>query len=259
MASHAAMLLDPRAYRKQLQKNGNDPEISYAPDSHISAQNEAHDEPVFFFPSSSRCPSPPEDPEYLDPNDLLVDGTGQQNNGASPRGAPSTVAPAGTVSAAHHLLNPQRRQRSSKASPKPKSRLQAESVRSREESSARSSPRRPVRNEPVPEFEFTSAHSEDDNDWKRNSDHLDSDVEARPGSLIEDMYGVQKRGPQPYKKIKTENDEEAPKMAKTGPITVTGDTELGKYMKEDNGKPDYSSPATPSVVDLTIGEKNLRE
>ncbi|KAG2007765.1 hypothetical protein GB937_008264 [Aspergillus fischeri] len=260
MASHAAMLLDPKAYRKQLQKNGNDPEISYAsPDSHISAQNEVPDEPLFFFPSSSRCPSPPEDPEYLDPNDLLVDGTGQQNTSASPRSAPSTAAPAGTVSAAHQLLNPQRRQQSSKVSPKSKSRSQTESVRSRGESSASSSPHRPARNEPAPEIEFMSAQSEDDNDWKRNSDHLDSDVEARHASLIEDMYGVEKRVHQPYKKIKRENDEGAPKTVRNGPITITGDTQFGKYMKEDKGKSDYSSPATPSVVDLTIGEKEFYE
>ncbi|EAW14184.1 putative SNF2 family helicase/ATPase [Aspergillus clavatus NRRL 1] len=253
MASRAALLLDPRAYKKQLQKNGNDPDLSYAtPVSRNDTRPGSPHEPSHLFPSSSRCPSPPDDPVFLDPVDLLIGPAGTQNASTSPRGASSSVAPAGTVSAAHRLLNPQHRQPSSKRRSKSQSRFEPESAISEAQSSTDSSPRQVVTNEPALDVEFTSAHSDDDNDAKRSSDHLDSDVEARAGSLIEDMYGVEKRVHRPYKKIKTENDEEKSKTARTGAITRNGNTELGEYMKDDKGEPDYPSPATPNVVDLTL-------
>lgn len=186
MASNAAMLLDPRAHRKQLQNDG--------------SQDSGHSN--------------------------------------------SSAAPAGTASAAHRLLNPQRRQPSNKGSPKSRSRPQ--SVSSRGGNSARASPQRSDTREPDVDVVFTSAQ-EEISDGKRSSDHVD---EVRHGNLIEDMYGVERRLNQPYKKIKTEKD-----LAQSGKRAIfasTGTTGLGEWVKNGEEKSNSSTPITPNVVDLTI-------
>ncbi|KAK6826932.1 hypothetical protein RU639_004768 [Aspergillus parasiticus] len=186
MASNAAMLLDPRAHRKQLQNDGS------------------------------------------------------QNPGFSN----SSAAPAGTASAAHRLLNPQRRQPSNKGSPKSRSRPQSASSRGGD--SARASPQRSDTREPDVDVVFASAQ-EEISDGKRSSDHVD---EVRHGNLIEDMYGVERRLNQPYKKIKTEKD-----LAQSGKRAIfasTGTTGLGEWVKDGEEKSNSSTPITPNVVDLTI-------
>ncbi|KAE8372680.1 SNF2 family N-terminal domain-containing protein [Aspergillus bertholletiae] len=246
MASNAAMLLDPRAHRKQLQNEGNDPEPA-SPSSYNHCDiTVGADYEHFCFPSSSRdCPSPPQDPIFLNPIPAHTEGsffheTGSQNSGYS---TPS-AAPAGTTSAAHRLLNPQRRQSSNKGSPKSRSRPRP--VSSNGGDNANATPPRSDKNEPDVDVAFTSVQDEISNE-KRNSDYID---ELRHGNLIENMYGVERRVSQPYKKIKMEKD-----LAQNGKrviYTSAGATGLGEWAKDGDEKSNSSTPITPNVVDLTI-------
>ncbi|KNG86352.1 SNF2 family helicase/ATPase [Aspergillus nomiae NRRL 13137] len=246
MASNAAMLLDPRAHRRKLQSDGNDPEFaSLSSYSHSDAGLEAAYERLY-FPSTSRdCPSPPQDPIFMNPNlvdteSSFIHEAGSQNSGYSD----SSAAPAGTASAAHRLLNPQRLQSSNRGSPKSRSRPQ--SVSSRGGDSARASPQRSDTRGPDVDVVFTTAQ-EELSDGKRNSDHVD---EVRHGNLIENMYGVERRLNQPYKKIKTEKD--LAQSGKKAIFTSTGASGLGEWVKDGEEKSNSSTPITPNVVDLTI-------
>lgn len=105
--------------------------------------------------------------------------------------------------------------------------------------------------EPDMDIEFIGAQLEDDSDRKRGSESGDTNAGSSRGSLIEDMYGVERRENQPYKKLKTNHEEKAQplKGADFGP----GSSGLGDWMKEDNGKSPSFSVATPDIVDLTAG------
>ncbi|KAA8644155.1 hypothetical protein EYZ11_008489 [Aspergillus tanneri] len=251
MASHAAMLLDPRAYKKQLQNNGNDSENSdYSPHLDSDTILGPHDELFPFRPSSRHCPSPPEDPMFLDATDSLIDTIDRQDSSnLSPSPSPAAT-PAGTASAVHRFLSPQRRRQTS-VKEIPKSRFQLQSTESQSGDSTASSPQRSIRTDPGVDVEFTSARVDDSSDSKRNSDQLESEADVRHGSLIEDMYGVERRANLPYKKLKTDNGGKAG-FGQKGNFAAAGDSELGEWMKEDRSKPDASMPVTPDVVDLTL-------
>ncbi|KAF7593696.1 hypothetical protein BBP40_010988 [Aspergillus hancockii] len=165
--------------------------------------------------------------------------TGSQDSGTS-----TSAAPAGTASAAHRLLNPQRRQTSNKGSPKSRSRPQ--SISSRSGDSARSSPRRSDKLEPDVDVVFASAQ-DDSSDGKRTLGHID---DVHHTSLIEDMYGVERRASQPYKRVKMENDQG--QNGRKATFKPTGANGLGEWMKNGEEKSDSSIPVTPNVVDLTI-------
>ena len=92
---------------------------------------------------------------------------------------------------------------------------------------------------------------------KRGCDQLDADANMRHGNLIEDMYGVERRSNPPYKKIKAK-EEEQDGLVKKGNFAITGDSGIGKWMKEDQPTPDTSFPVTPDVVDLTLGKRVIR-
>ncbi|KAE8352535.1 SNF2 family N-terminal domain-containing protein [Aspergillus coremiiformis] len=185
MTSNAAMLLDPRAHRKQLQPDGSQNSVSLN----------------------------------------------------------SSVTPAGTASAAHRLLNPQRRQHSNKASPKSRSRPQ--SVSSRGGDSESLSPQWGDKRESDVDVVFTSP--QDTSDGKRNSDHVD---DVRHGNLIEDMYGVEQRVNPPYKRVKTEKD--LSQVGRKATFTSAGASGLGEWVKDSEEKSNSSTPVTPNIVDLTI-------
>lgn len=248
MASHAAMLLDPKAYKKQMKSNGNDPEYpagSPYPDS--DTRSDAQDA---FFPSSRRCPSPPEDPMSLDDTDSLIDTADRSESGKSSQSnTRSPVAPAGTPSTAQRFHSPQRR-RPPSVQPSPKSRSRLQSLESHT-NSATSSPQPSEKTEPELDFTFTSAQSDDEHDTKRGCDHLEPEANLRHGNLIENMYGVERRANPPYKKVKMKEEQDGP--LKKGNFTSAGDSGLGKWMKEDQSTPDTSLPVTPDVVDLTLG------
>ncbi|KAI9935014.1 hypothetical protein AWENTII_005436 [Aspergillus wentii] len=252
MASHAAMLLDPRAYRKRLQANGNDPEPPSAPSEESCSDTTSPgclDNPYTFFPSA-RSPSPPDDPIDSDTAGSLyslVHGTGQQDPGKSPRTAPSaTVASAPTTPVAHHYISPQHHQPSSNPSPTAIWNLESRGPRT-PSSGASSSSQHLVPLEPAVDVQFSSTLSDDGSDGKRSFEQLGADLGH--GSLIEDMYGVERRTVPVYKKAK--GPDEKPIPVKRGSFSVNGNTELGGYMKEDRGTSGYSSPATSNVVDLT--------
>lgn len=176
---------------------------------------------------------PPADPMLLDPTDaqglLLKDPGKQPANGSSPA---SPMAPAGTLAAARF------HQPTIRTSPNTASGISTPAVKS--ESSLT--------------VQFSTTHDEENESDTKRSHHEMSDEEDniyRP-NLIENIYGVEKRKKQPAKKIKTEHDvEDKPNMAKT-PVSIPGDSGLGKWMKENNLK-QTSVSTTPSVVDLTAG------
>lgn len=183
--------------------------------------------------SYSLVTSPPADPMLLDPTDsqgLLLEGLGKkQGNGSSPA---SPMAPTGTADAARFY------EPTIHTSPSVPSGISTPAVKS----------------EPSLAVQFSTTHDEDnESDTKRSHHEMsdDEDIIHRP-NLIEDIYGVEKRKNQPTKKIKTEHDvEEKPNMA-TAPVSISGDSGLGKWMKEEDVKPTPIS-TTPSVVDLTAG------
>lgn len=266
MASHAAMLLDPRAYRKQIQTNGNN-DPGYIPSSSSNLHGDAtfakdpDIDSTFFFPSRIHCPSPPEDPVYgystsdatgLQSVYLLGEGTtGQSDPGrqsSRSHATTSSIAPAGTVTATHQFLSPQRL---------PLSRTTAKSRSPRRDSSrsssvgnrAAKSPQHAVRLEPTVDVQFAApAEFENENNENRATD-------ARRGSLLEDMYGVERRENPPRKRIKTVDPlDEQQQQAKRRNFAMAGVTGLGEWMKEDQGESKQSSPAA-NIVDLTLGRK----
>lgn len=186
------------------------------------------------------------------------EGTAQQD-----ANSPSdTAAPAGTTSVARQLLSP-RAQQSSSSKAKPKSRSQSNSMSSGSSSHAVPSPRPEAQAKPDLEFEFASKESSNDieeaGDAKRSFEQIDDDNDDTAGgghrSLIENMYGVERRKDQPQKRVKTSKDqEEKAAVVKKGSFAVSGNSGLGEWMKEGKGKSDTPSTGTPDIVDLTIGK-----
>lgn len=254
MASNAHMLLNPRAYRKHLSKNGNDPEAllsSPEPSPVPCAGPEAQDEQTTsLYSSTRRSPTPPDDPEDFapEPEDSLLQGTGQQKTTANGqrRGAAPPMAPQGTSSVAHRLLSPQRPPSVTRASSRS---LYPSSAGS---TSGSTSPQSSSHFTPDLDVQFTSASGVDVNDGKRSGDsvELDDSIESRHGNLIENMYGVERRTGTPHKRVKTEH--ERTEGVKRPPIA--GNSGLGEYMREDDGETPSSTAITPDVVDLTLGE-----
>ncbi|KAJ5960973.1 Helicase C-terminal [Penicillium vulpinum] len=198
---------------------------SLGPSSIISSGN-------IFLPVTS----PLIDPMLLGPmhsQGSLLEGPGKQRgNGSSPA---SPMAPAGTAAATRF------HQPAIRASP---------SV-----ASGASTPA--MKSEPGLTVQFSSTHDEDnESDAKRSHREMSDDEGTiyRP-NLIENVYGVEKRKNQPTKKMKTEHDvEEKPNMT-TAPVSISGNSGLGKWMKEEDVK---STPisTTPEVVDLTADLMN---
>lgn len=99
--------------------------------------------------------------------------------------------------------------------------------------------------------QFSSVQDDgDDSEAKRSFYEMsDADDSARPGSLIEGMYGVERRRNHPTKKIKTADAMEVRPALDKHLVAISRDTGLGQWMKEGPAK-------TPSsdVVDLTSGK-----
>lgn len=251
MASNAAMLLDPRAYRKQLQSNGNDPDFpSEYSNSDENATSQVMPERVSPPAISTRSASSGDEDEDEDISDAEshtdshLQGTGRHDDDDS-RSDISSAAPAGTISAAHHLLDPRRRQRGANRGAKSSSR--SKSSRSSSVASAESS-ESIAESKPDIDVEFDSAQVENGNDSKRDFEQVEDESQGARRNLIEDIYGVERRENHPYKKMKVENGEKA-KSAKSAQFSA-GESGLGEYMKEE-GKPGTSSVVTPDLVDLT--------
>ncbi|KAL4920191.1 SNF2 family N-terminal domain-containing protein [Aspergillus aurantiobrunneus] len=249
MTSHAHMLLNPRAYKKQLQKNGNDPdtlpswpELSHDPCIGPEPQNELH---TSLFSSSRRSPTPPDDPDGFASAGSLNEGTGQQGANSPQRGGAPSIAPQGTT-VAHRLLSPQRPQSAHRASLSSLSQHHS----SAGSTSASASPQPLTQSTPDLDVQFTTTSGGDASDGKRSVDlvELDEGADLRHGNLIENMYGVERRTSTPYKRVKTDHQRNG--QMKREPIA--GNSGLGEYMKEDDSENPSSTAITPDVVDLTI-------
>jgi hypothetical protein len=187
-------------------------------------------------PIASPIPSPTPDPLLLNSSKSpgsLSDGTGEQRaNGSSPA---SPMAPPGTATTIP---------------------FHQPTVRTSSDVSGISTSA--LKSEPDLTVQFATTHDEDnESDTKRSYREISDDENAiRRPNLIEDVYGVEKRRHQATKKMKTEHGlEEQPNMTKP-PISISGDSGLGKWMKEEEGKSTPSSTA-PDVVDLTAGMSGL--
>jgi hypothetical protein len=101
--------------------------------------------------------------------------------------------------------------------------------------------------------QFTTALDEaNESDSKRSYHELSDEEDVRRPNLIEDVYGVEHRKNPPTKKVKTDGTDEKPSMANI-PIAISGDTGLGKFMKEGEGN-QTATPTASAVVDLTAGK-----
>ncbi|KAJ5905736.1 uncharacterized protein N7473_002652 [Penicillium subrubescens] len=223
MEPHAAMLLNPKGYRKQAPRNGNDLITSPLPTPDNQHPIAAVLDPIRTPPSpeESFSLSPTEDPESSEHTSLQSSGTAQQTHSRSPREPTSQIAPIappGTV--------PIMRSRPSQPS-----------------------------NEDLTVV-FTNTRDGEESDTKRNYQEISDGDDPRPRSrnLIENVYDVEQRrhGYQPAKKVKLDGAA-TPGSAAAKPVTA-GDNGLGQWMKEGESEPTSTSTSTPAasdVVDLT--------
>lgn len=107
------------------------------------------------------------------------------------------------------------------------------------------------------DVEFISTSVENGRDVKRDFGQVDNNTEGNHGSLIEDMYGVERRENLPYKKIKIDHGKERAQFAKGANFPGPGDGGLGGWMKDGQGKPDPSAVVTSNIVDLTAGMRDF--
>jgi len=171
--------------------------------------------------------------DYLSEHSNLSSlSTGATKNQPSQGFAPS-IAPPGTAMA--RTFDPEPRKPSSRTT------------------SATSSPApsngqtsNPIPNSDV-NVQFTTLQDDsNDSDAKRSHYELSEDEsDTRPRNMIENVYGVEQRTYQPAKKVKV--DDAQTKNSPT-PIAMTGDSDLGQWMKE--GSPTKTSSAQ-DIVDLT--------
>ena len=170
-------------------------------------------------------PMSTDEPESLG---LLLEGTGKQNGNLSIPVSP--MAPAGTANVSRFR------------GPTPRS--PATVISGISTPAPQASPNMTV--------QFTTTHDDDNESDAKRSYHEISDNEDSFDShnLISNVYGAETRKRQPVKKIKTASEQAS---AANTPVSVSGDSGLGKWMKEGEDKP--ASVSTGSdVVDLTEGK-----
>ncbi|KAJ5168480.1 uncharacterized protein N7482_004074 [Penicillium canariense] len=222
MESHAAMLLNPKGYRKQVQRNGNDLSKSPSP-----TPSRLHDLAIPVFPSET--PPAPEGSLKLSSTEVMESsecassqspGTGSNSTHLPRESAPQTsaIAPPGTVPI------------------------------------MRSQPKEPS-NEDLTVL-FTNARDGEESDAKRSYHEISDSDDTRPRSrnLIEGVYDVEQRKHQyqPTKKFKLDDADTKANMAKKS--ASSGDNGLGQWLKEVESKQTSTSNSTPAasdVVDLT--------
>lgn len=257
MASRAAMLLDPRAYKKQIEANGNDQEPhSFSHSCKSDMAGRACSEPPASY-SDFLAPDPHDDPASSHPEDhsgSLRQGLKQQDatraGGASP-----VAAPAGTFSTAHQLLNPRSQSTSSRTGPKSGSRSSSippqpaknDVLSAKDESQ----PRRDV------DVEFINGDfpNGEEGETKTKRPREDDSPGGGHVSLIENMYGVERREDQPQKRVKTAKEVEEKFLTRMkSQFEISGNGGLGDWMKEGKETPG----TTPDVVDLTSGKDDIR-
>lgn len=241
MASHAAMLLDPKGYRKRLQSNGNYPHSSFTLFASM-------DEPSTSTTQPEKAQSPEVAPDASLPEPMEMDssehsglpssGAGRSSSSRSPRPSAPPIAPPGTVPVVRSF---QPDLATDSATPSSQSTTATSTPALKEMTNSAS-------DLPV---QFTSANDESDtSDGKRSILEIsDSDDVARPRNLIEGVYDVEERKHQPTKRQKLENSDAKTAMAKK-PVAISGDSGLGQFMK-DGETSAMTTPDTSTVVDLT--------
>jgi hypothetical protein len=102
--------------------------------------------------------------------------------------------------------------------------------------------------------QFTTANNDDDDnesDAKRSHREISDDEDSFDRrNLISNVYGVEDRKRQPVKRIKTASEQAS---AANTPVTISGDSGIGRWMKEGEEKP-ASVSTVSDVVDLTAGK-----
>jgi hypothetical protein len=72
--------------------------------------------------------------------------------------------------------------------------------------------------------------------------------------MIESMYGVESRENQPQRRAKVKKDEQQDNTRSSkARFTISGETSLGNYMKEDLQK-EKAPVSRVETVDLTLGD-----
>jgi SNF2 family DNA or RNA helicase len=169
-------------------------------------------------------PMPTGEPESLG---LLLEYTGKQNGTRSIHGSP--MAPAGTATVAR-LRDPP----------------------SRAPSAVNSEASTPApQAAPSMAFQFTTPNDDESESDAKRSHHEISDDENKfdRRNLLSNVYGVEDRKRQ-LKKIKTASEQAS---GANTPISISGDSSIGKYMKEGEEK-QASASTVADVVDLTAGK-----
>jgi SNF2 family DNA or RNA helicase len=241
MESQAAMLLDPKAYRKRLQSNGNHPASPLLPKDSPDLNLQPSDQmPQALDGDPASTPHRSVDLHSTGQCDLLATGASQQNMNRSPLSSAQQIAPPGTVPVIRSYKT-ESRNPSMTTTP------------------ATSSPARSIAPKADLDLavQFTSVNDEGNESDAKRSYHDISDVDdARPWNLIEGVYDVeQRRQQQPLvKKQKLEAEASNTAFAKR-PVAMSGDSGLGQFMKDGEAKPNpLAAPA--DVVDLTASVSN---
>ncbi|KAJ5627128.1 hypothetical protein N7528_004555 [Penicillium herquei] len=211
MASQAAMLLDPKGFKKQMKKNGtsslSESQDALQGDSEVVVNTMRGENPSSLSLDSAAS-SPAPDP---------VDSTESSHLLCLHAALPSTqpAAPAATSPTVHFSTTIPR-----KLSP------------SHADMTSSLAPADAPRPDDHVSVQFTDS---------KRSYHETHDVEdtARPRNFIEDIYDVEQRRQQPTKKIKIQ---ETPTGSDSQRANIPGDSELGRFVKEDQ---------KDTVVDLT--------
>ncbi|KAJ5662214.1 uncharacterized protein N7477_009830 [Penicillium maclennaniae] len=240
MESQAAMLLDPKAYKKRLQSNGNDPAPPVLPRTPHQAYLQPSDNMSRALDGNPA--STPLDFMGLGPArpcDLPSAGASQQNINRSPLTSTQQMAPPGTVPVFRSHKNESR-------------------VPSIATTPATSSPA-PSQ---APKFDsdlavqFTSVNDDgNESDAKRSYHDISDADDARPRNLIEGVYDVEQRRRQPLVKKPKLEDEDSKDALTKRPVAIPSDSGLGQFMKEGEAQPTLPVP-TADVVDLTASVSN---
>ncbi|KAJ5613201.1 hypothetical protein N7510_006395 [Penicillium lagena] len=194
MASHAAMLLDPKGFKKQLQTNG----------------------------------------------------ASQDNSDRSSLSSPSTIVPAGTIplSRSPHPSHAHPSSKMASTSTLPQRDMKPPTASQMEKAKSDSDIK----------VQFTTTNNDGNESETKRSYHEISDSEdgARPGSLIEGMFDVERRKNQPIKKIKTDDPADENTLAPQKTVAISSNSGLGQWMKEGEARPGTTpTPGLSDVVDLT--------
>lgn len=223
----AAMLLNPKAYSKQLALgNSSSSSTSYPASMELAAPGETTNSshPV---PSKSSS-STDEASQSGDENSAYSSHEGRRRAPNSPASGSRTpqqnvsgkpndgMTPLGTAFDPRQLLNP------------------------------KSYPSKPSRSSNTMPAGNGDSASED----LQKKRELEDNRGAGQGSLIENLYGVEARVSPPPKKQKTDSESTTPSASN---FSISGNTGLGDYMKEGETTVKKDITAQRSVIDLTLG------